>query len=1525
MQPSGGREMVPRGGYPHNEGAAGNTFSEFASSRHLNPTAAAAIDYLYQQQYSLSNPYAPVPCAPSSYAYTNSSYGAQAFYGANNAALQGHASRPVISNGTTYYYGAQLPSAGAAVSASCSSDTVAVSHANNHSSIGANGNSMGPPTTNTKDFSGETGNNIAVVGSDNKISGVQTSKSSSYASGTLNKACPSSSAHERQTASDGYENETSSRRSAAVAADTSAVNSLAAEVTNNLMDNNINSLASQNPRDKTQDTGRGGARGHRKYEQSKSQNSNQFDDSNINPNSSYKNSTFNRGKRRENNNYNNREGRGARANYNNSSQQQQQCDERNSGRDAAVAEAAAFMTNSSGSAVFAGASCGENGQSSEAGEYSENQSQHQRQDRGAVRGGRFQRNARQSKPGREIQRDYERANGEEYSSSNGRNYNGESGLGRYDYDDSRGRGRRGWRGRERGGRMVEEYSQRERDYAYNRDYNAGKHDNNYYGTGQSRGAFHNNNRRDQHRNNGSGNWNENGQDGYRNERQRCRDESEQISKQPSPTAEDNNSGVDSSSSSKERPTSNRNPFGSNASKNRRQNRGGFAASVRFKTTGNAEEDTKNQRDQLTEQLQKGSYECSICCERIKPVNAIWSCKKCYNCYHLHCIKKWASSSKEGGESGWRCPTCNNQSSKRPNSYQCFCGKLRDPEYNRRDTPHSCGELCGRARDNQWCTHNCNVLCHPGPCPPCLAYLKKWCGCGAVNKDVRCNNAGSLLCGGVCSKPLSCTSHMCSQPCHDGDCADCQQQLQQHCHCGKQKRSVNCNSETRNITSFECAGICEKTLACGNHKCKQLCHSGACHSCELAVDLITHCPCGKISLQLLKEEAATGKKLRNTAASVASLLPYNSKRKNAKRRNDASKADDSEVSLSEPNAASKTTDESLPRDTDDATEIAATFERMSCADRIATCGDVCSKRLRCGKPGSFHTCKSLCHEGDCPPCRLNTPVRCRCGNMDQNIRCCKLATKADEVTCERQCKKLRFCGRHRCAGKCCIEVDHVCPLKCGRYLSCGNHRCSDDCHPGNCQRCQHVSWEELTCHCGAEMMLPPVYCGSKPPPCSELCARQQSCQHPVSHTCHPEENCPPCIMLMEAPCFGKHKIMRNTCCYQKAMSCGEMCDKSLPCGQHKCNRVCHDGPCITAMSSAGGVASSNNNAASRNSGASAKSSTNAASSSSCGNNNASSTGAASARSGGSSAHLQCPQNCTRPRQVCGHPCSSPCHAGDCPNTSCRQKVMVQCKCGNRSTAMQCSENEREYRTMETAKLATQLQHVGTTGASVDLSHILSSQSSNNKDRFKRLECNDVCASKERASRLALALQIENPESRGSLGTAMGQAAYSDFLKDETKKDPSFASTVHKAMHDLVVKARDSKQKSRSHSFPAMSRDKRQFIHEYCKFFGCDGMSYDEEPKKNVVVTARKGMCLLPVCSIVEVVQRENGHKKVPGPVWGTRRQTSSTPISDSRSSGAGGVSGSGGLRRLEKGGSIERTDGIATTLSKPVIDYFDFDD
>ena len=46
----------------------------------------------------------------------------------------------------------------------------------------------------------------------------------------------------------------------------------------------------------------------------------------------------------------------------------------------------------------------------------------------------------------------------------------------------------------------------------------------------------------------------------------------------------------------------------------------------------------------------------------------------------------------------------------PYRYYCYCGKVRDPEYDPWMKPHTCGNLCEKKLP---CGHLCNDLCHPG--------------------------------------------------------------------------------------------------------------------------------------------------------------------------------------------------------------------------------------------------------------------------------------------------------------------------------------------------------------------------------------------------------------------------------------------------------------------------------------------------------------------------------------------------------------------------------------------------------------------------------------------------------------------------------------------------------------------------------------------------------------------------------------------------------------------------------------------
>lgn len=157
--------------------------------------------------------------------------------------------------------------------------------------------------------------------------------------------------------------------------------------------------------------------------------------------------------------------------------------------------------------------------------------------------------------------------------------------------------------------------------------------------------------------------------------------------------------------------------------------------------------------------------------------------------------------------------------------------------------------------------------------------------------------------------------------------------------------------------------------------------------------------------------------------------------------------------------------------------------------------------------------------------------------------------------------------------------------------------------GRCSSCWETSFEELYCECGAEVIYPPIPCGTRRPTCNRPCSREHSCDHEVLHNCHSEPTCPPCSVLTQRWCHGKHELRKAVPCHVKEISCGLSCNKPLACGRHKCITMCHAGLCE--------------------------------------------------RPG-----QQCTQPCTTARELCGHICAAPCHEGKCPDTPCKEMVKVR---------------------------------------------------------------------------------------------------------------------------------------------------------------------------------------------------------------------------------------------------------------------------
>ncbi|XP_025832981.1 protein shuttle craft isoform X2 [Agrilus planipennis] len=742
-------------------------------------------------------------------------------------------------------------------------------------------------------------------------------------------------------------------------------------------------------------------------------------------------------------------------------------------------------------------------------------------------------------------------------------------------------------------------------------------------------------------------------------------------------------------------------------------------------------DNVSQRERLEELIVHCLLECLVCYEKLKHHDKVWSCKQCYHVLHLNCVTKWAESSKM--DSGWRCPACQNIYLQIPEKYVCYCGKITDPPYLPGHLPHSCDEVCGRK--NRFCSHNCTLLCHPGPCPDCSIMVTRSCSCGSTVVMIKCSSKVPIQCSSICNKPLNCGSHKCTKVCHEGDCGPCKEIIKQECYCYKQGRVVSCTTETTGKTLYSCGENCEKLLECSNHKCQQMCHDGICNPCCRSPGLISTCPCGK-------------KKLGD--------------------------------------------------------------DRKSCLDPIPSCGQTCGKMLKCGQPGAHHFCKELCHEGDCPICPLTTSVKCRCGLMDKEMPCAKLTTRADDARCQKKCTKKRSCGKHKCNQNCCIDIEHICPLPCSRMLSCGNHRCDRTCHKGRCPPCLQSSFDELYCECGTSVIMPPVPCGTRPPACSMPCSRTRSCGHDPLHSCH-SGSCPPCTVLIKTWCYGQHEQRATIPCHQQSFSCGLPCGKPMPCGRHNCIKPCHLGPCPQP----------------------------------------------------------CKQPCIKMRPGCGHQCNQPCHDPPCPETSCKQMVKVTCQCGLRFASKICLDLIGEYQTIAMSHLASKMEEIQR-GETVDLSDLVVGKQTKKSAALKALECNDECRVVERNRRMAIALQVSGSDFQQKI-----IPKYSDYMRQWAKKNPTFCQYVHNKLTELVELAKQSRQKSRSFSFETMNKEKRHFVHEYCEHFGCESAAYDPEPNRNVVATALREKSFFPSYSLLEIIQRENGQRKVPGPQQLEKGQRSSS--------------------------------------------------
>ncbi|KAI3780236.1 hypothetical protein L2E82_10207 [Cichorium intybus] len=267
----------------------------------------------------------------------------------------------------------------------------------------------------------------------------------------------------------------------------------------------------------------------------------------------------------------------------------------------------------------------------------------------------------------------------------------------------------------------------------------------------------------------------------------------------------------------------------------------------------------------------------------------------------------------------------------------------------------------------------------------------------------------------------------------------------------------------------------------------------------------------------------------------------------------------------------------------------------------SCGEPCGRPLEKEIPGVSrddicpHRCVLQCHPGPCPPCKAFAPPRlCPCGKKTITTRC---SDQKSVLTCGQRCGKPLKCLRHRCEKTChvgpcdsCevpIEASCFCKKKtevvvcggmavkgevnvqdgifsctstCAKLLECGNHLCKETCHPGVCGDCDLLPGKMTSCYCGkSSLQEERKSCLDPIPTCSQTCEKTLPCGlHKCKETCHPE-SCPPCQVMVTQKCRCG-STSRTVECFKTTMevdtfTCDKPCGRKKNCGRHRCSEKC----------------------------------------------------------------------------------------------------------------------------------------------------------------------------------------------------------------------------------------------------------------------------------------------------------------------------------------------------------------------------------
>ncbi|CAM0948762.1 unnamed protein product [Alopecurus aequalis] len=212
-----------------------------------------------------------------------------------------------------------------------------------------------------------------------------------------------------------------------------------------------------------------------------------------------------------------------------------------------------------------------------------------------------------------------------------------------------------------------------------------------------------------------------------------------------------------------------------------------------------------------------------------------------------------------------------------------------------------------------------------------------------------------------------------------------------------------------------------------------------------------------------------------------------------------------------------------------------------------------------------------------------------------------------------------------------------------------HLCVLQCHPGPCPPCKAFA-PERPCPCGKQSIVRRCADRSTPVTCGQLCQRLLPCRrHRCDKVCHTGP-CGDCQVNLSAPCFcgkrteamvcGEIAVKGSLSEKDGVFSCSEACGHGLACGNHACQDVCHPGPCGECELVPAKVTTCH-----------------------CGK-----TRLQEKRESCLDPIPTCDKVCDRKLPCRVHRCKVTCHEGRCP--PCLARVEQRCRCGSSGQKVEC---------------------------------------------------------------------------------------------------------------------------------------------------------------------------------------------------------------------------------------------------------------